>query len=110
MRKKKGELIMDLERIKTNIKFAVKSKGLKLGDVEKRAGYSPGYVSRKGKGIPLPLLYFVSKETGYTIDRLVNDDFKIDRYQKLFYLLLKISELKEEIEKLEKEIKVLEWR
>lgn len=99
---------MDLERIKRNIKFAVKSKGLKLGDVEKRAGYSPGYVSRKGKGIPLPLLYFVSKETGYTIDRLVNDDLEIDL--EIDMRLLKISELKEEIEKLEKEIKVLEWR
>lgn len=95
---------MDLERIKTNIKFAVKSKGLKLGDVEKQAGYSPGYLSRKEKGIPLPLIYFVSKETGYTIDRLVNDDFRIDMR------LLKISELKEEIKKLEKEIKVLERR
>lgn len=63
-------------RIIENIYFLAKEKGLKMGDIEKNAGVSPGYLSRINKNdntsIPgVDLMYYIAQQLEVSVDTLL---------------------------------------
>lgn len=76
-------------RIIENIYFLAKEKGLKMGDIEKNAGVSPGYLSRINKSdstsIPgIDLMYYIAQQLGVSVDTLLEAHYeqltKADKY------------------------------
>lgn len=79
----------DKNRIIENIYFLAKEKGLKMGDIEKNAGVSPGYLSRINKSdstsIPgIDLMYYIAQQLGVSVDTLLTAHYeqltKADKY------------------------------
>ena len=85
-------------RFFANIKYICDEKGLNLGDVERKAGVSQGYLSRirntAGKGISLMKAYFLAKQVGETLDDLLSRD--IDKEQRIKKLEEELRMLKGE--------------
>lgn len=64
----------------SNIYQLAKEKGLKIGDLEKAAGVSAGYLSRINKedNTTVPAVDFIAgiaKELGVTVDAIINNDY-----------------------------------
>lgn len=65
----------------SNIYFLARKKGLKLGDMERQAGVSTGYISRLNKedNSTIPGVDFVeaiARMLGVTVDALINYDYE----------------------------------
>lgn len=82
-----------------NIKYLAKGKGLKLADIEKKMGRRAGYISRRKSGITAEELSIASNILGESMD---------DLYKKDFGKSLRIEEITEEIERLNKELQELQ--
>lgn len=73
--------MFDKKRCINNIYFLVKDKGKKIGDIEKLAGVSAGYISRLNKednstNPGIEFLEATAKELGVSLDALINYDFE----------------------------------
>ena len=63
-----------------NLLKVVRSRGLKVGDVEKQANMSPGYISRLKNGnnaFSLETAYKLSNIVGVTIDELLDTESEL---------------------------------
>lgn len=71
---------MDAKRCIKNIRALSKEKRFKIGDIERMAGYSPGYLSRfmkenSGSMPSIEVLGTFASQFGVSIDSLIYDDF-----------------------------------
>lgn len=72
-------------RVIKNIRYLVDNTGIKIGDIERAAGISIGYLSRKeaeidkeaSEGISLHFLYVFAKKLGIEMDILTDYDIYI---------------------------------
>lgn len=76
-----------MARIINNIKFIIDNSDFKIGRIEKEAGVSTGYLSRKisdtisdgmSEGVSMNFVYAFSKHTGISIDVLVDHDLQVE--------------------------------
>ena len=80
-----------------NLRYVCKDKGIQIGELERKAGVSLGYLSRmenKGKSISLCKAYAFANIVGVTIDDLLRKDF---------FKEMRIKELEEELKKLKED-------
>jgi transcriptional regulator with XRE-family HTH domain len=73
--------MFDKKRCISNIYFLAKEQGKKIGDIEKQAGMSAGYISRINKddnntNPGVEFLTSVASELGVSLDALINYDFE----------------------------------
>lgn len=117
---------IDREKLRDNILYFGKIKGLKIGDIERSIGRRLGIVSRwKSKNtytIPLDDIYNIAIILNITIDELINADTKeLRKQQELFKLKQQlelvelkkqreINELRIQYELIDKQIKELEGK
>ena len=61
------------------MKYLLKKKGMKIGELERHLGVTPGYFSRctGKKKISLVLMIMVADYLNVSIEKLLDDDFEI---------------------------------
>ena len=99
---------IDRNKLRDNIIYFSKLKGLKIGDIERAIGRRLGIISRwKTKQIntiPLDDIYNISQLLDVTIEELINTDIKkLKREQE-------INELQKQVELINNQIKELKER
>lgn len=62
------------EKLHANVKAQAKLNGVNLGDVEKAAGVSAGYLGRKNSIISVELLIRLAEILDVTVSRLLEED------------------------------------
>ena len=72
-------MAIDSKKIVENIQFLAKNKGIKIGELEKKAGVTVGYLSRflnSESSVPkLDVIYTIANELGVNIDSLLSDEY-----------------------------------
>lgn len=63
------------DRIYKNVKALARINKKELGKIEKEAGLSVGYLSRRKKGLDIEKVANLADQFGLTIDELVNVDY-----------------------------------
>lgn len=58
-------------QFKQNAKYFAKSKGT-IGDMERYAGVSPGYLSRESKSLNMGVVLKIAEYLGMSVDELLN--------------------------------------
>lgn len=86
-----------LERFYNNICFICRSKGIKIGALEKEVGVSPGYFSRmrNGKGLSVVNAFYVAKALDSDLMEMLECDIGKQA---------RIRELEKELSMVEKEL------
>lgn len=85
-------------RLHDNLRYLARAKNIKISDLEREMNVSNGYISR-GKGLSLMSVYRASKLLGVSMEYLIEKDYSKSE---------RIEAVKTEIERLEKELEVLE--
>lgn len=99
---------IDRTKLRNNILYFAKIKGLKIGDIERHIGRRVGIVARwddkDTRNIPIDDIYNIAILLDMTIDDLIHIDVEeLERQQKLDDLKLKRAVIDKQIQELESE-------
>lgn len=108
---------IDRNKLRSNVLYYAKLKGLKIGEIERTIGRRAGYIARWGRTetISVEDLYNIALILDTTIDNLINEDIEekliLEEIEKLKQKIHKIEEHKQQqIVNIEQQIQELENR